>query len=301
MTGVERIAATFARCRAERRAALIPFLAAGDPDFATTFALARAAADAGADIIELGVPFSDPLADGPVIQAAYARALQGGASTRLALRCAAGVAEQTDRPVVLMVALNQVLSFGMDPFIEDAAGAGVAGVIVPDLPLEDADELRAVAARVGLATVFLAAPDTPAARLADIVRASTGFVYMVRRRGVTGIGLTEDDLPARVAAARATSTVPIAAGFGVTTAADAADVARVADGVIVGSALIRAAGEAMLRARSGGGQDPGARTQAGVGAVDTLMRELAAAVRRTDDEREAEDGPEDGAGTEVEL
>jgi len=241
-SGVARVRAAFRNARDDGRAALIPFLVAGDPSFDATVELARAAVDAGADVIELGVPFSDPLADGPVIQAAYTRALAAGATVRGTLQCAARVAE-LGAPVVLMVALNPVLAFGVDAFCDAAARAGVSGVLVPDLPLEDADGLRAAAVRAGLGVVFLAAPDSGAERVRAAAAASTGFLYMVRRRGVTGAGgAPESD--AAIAIARDHADVPIALGFGIATPADAAEAACSADGVIIGSALVDAAARA---------------------------------------------------------
>lgn len=249
-SGPERIAAAFDRANAEGRAALIAFLAAGDPDYETTVELARAAVEAGADIIELGAPFSDPLADGPVIQAAYTRALAAGATTSATLACAREVATATGAPVVLMVALNCVLAYGLERFCEDAAAAGVSGLLVPDLPVDDAGELRAVGAASGLGIVFLAGPDSGPTRVAAAAAGSTGFVYLMRRRGITGAGSGGIDLARRVADARAVGSAPVAVGFGVATAADAAEVAGLADGVIVGSALVEAASQARSAAHT---------------------------------------------------
>jgi tryptophan synthase alpha chain len=249
VNGPDRIGAAFQRAGDEGRAALTVFLAAGDPDYPATHELARAAVSAGADIIELGSPFSDPLADGPVIQAAYTRALAGGASTAGTLACAASVAEATGAPVVLMVALNCVLAYGTERFCHDAALASVSGLLVPDLPVDDAADLKDAARRAGVATVFLAGPDSPPDRVAAAAAASTGFVYLMRRRGITGAGPGAVDLRHRVEVARAAATAPVAVGFGIATPADAAEMADLADGVIVGSVLVEAAYEA-------GGQGP---------------------------------------------
>ncbi len=238
MNGPERIAAAFARAAAEDRAALIVFLAAGDPDYHTTVELARTAVAAGADIIELGSPFSDPLADGPVIQSAYERALAGEATTAATLECAARVAAATGAPVVLMVALNCVLAYGTDRFCQDAAEAGVSGLLIPDLPVDDAASLRQEAHLAGLGTVFLTGPDTSIDRTRQIAAITTGFVYVMRHRGVTGAGAYPVDLRRRVAEARAAGPAPVAVGFGIASAADAASIAGVADGIIVGSALV---------------------------------------------------------------
>lgn len=250
MTGIERIADAFRRARDERRTAVVAFLAAGDPDYETTVALARAAVAVGADLIELGSPFSDPLADGPVIQAAYTRALAAGATTAGALECAGRIAKETGAPVVLMTSLNCVLAHGLERYCAAAAAAGVSGILVPDLPIEDAGPLREAAAATGLGTVFLVAPDTPADRTERLAAASTGFVYLLRRRGVTGVGGGAVELADRVARLREAGTVPVAVGFGVATRADAAEIADTADGIIVGSALVRAAFEAAAGAKS---------------------------------------------------
>jgi tryptophan synthase alpha chain len=248
VTGPDRIGAAFARAEREGRAALVAFLAAGDPDYATTLELARAAVDAGADIIELGLPFSDPLADGPIIQAAYTRALAAGATTAGSLECAARVAAATGAPVVLMASLNPILAYGTRPFLHDAADAGVAGVLIPDLPVDEAQELRDDAAAAGLATVFLVAPDSAPDRVRAIARASTGFAYLLRRRGITGSGEPAMDLDRRVAELRAAGPAPVAVGFGIGSPRDAAEVALAADGVVVGSVLVAAAHDAARQA-----------------------------------------------------
>jgi tryptophan synthase alpha chain len=243
------LAAAFERCREEGRAALIAYLAAGDPDLETTEALARAAADGGADVLELGVPFSDPLADGPIIQAAYTRALEGGITVKGLLDRLPSIASATGLPVVLMTALNPVLAYGAREFCRDAAAAGASGVLVPDLLPEDGGALRESAAQAALDTVYLGAPDTTDERLAAAAEASSGFFYLISRRGVTGPqGGVGEGLEEQVSRARRYSRVPIAVGFGVTTSEDARHVAEVADGVIVGSALVRDATEAMTRA-----------------------------------------------------
>jgi tryptophan synthase alpha chain len=243
MTGVERLGAAFARAAGEGRSALTVFLAAGDPDYDTTVALARGAVEAGADIIELGGPFSDSLADGPVIQAAYTRALAAGATTARTLACADEVAEATGAPVVLMVAFNCVLAYGVERFCADAAAAGVSGLLIPDLLVDDAGELREMAAGVGLGTVFLVGPDSGPNRVTAAVAASTGFAYLLRRRGITGnaAGAAGVDLARRIEQARGAGPAPIAVGFGITTPDDVAEVAGLADGVIVGSVLVEAA------------------------------------------------------------
>lgn len=265
MSGSQLLASVFGSCAAEGRAALIPFVAAGDPDFDATIVLARAAAGAGADIIELGFPFSDPVADGPVIQQAYTRALAGGATTRRSLQCAGRVVRETGRPVVLMTSLNVVLAYTPSRFYGEAAEAGVAAVLVPDLLAEDAGIVAGHAARSGIATVFLAGPGTTEERLRTIVASSTGFVYVVRRSGVTGTGEADAELGGRIAALRAMTALPIAVGFGVSTPPDVGALCEIADGVIVGSALVGAAHAAGARAPE---------------AVAELVRAMARAARR---------------------
>ncbi len=252
MKGAERLAAAFRQAKEEDRTALVVFLAAGDPDFETTVELARAAVEAGADVLELGVPFSDPLADGPVIQAAYTRALAGGSTTTATMDCAARIARETEAPVVLMVALNCVLARGFHGFCAAAAEAGVSGILIPDLPVDDASEMREAAERVGLGTVFLVGPDSGPDRVAAAAAASTGFVYLMRRRGITGAGSGGVDLERRLKEVRAAGSAPVAVGFGISTPEDAAELAGVADGVIVGSVLVDTAFRARAAGRDAG-------------------------------------------------
>jgi tryptophan synthase alpha chain len=242
--GEERVAIAFERAKDEGRAALMPYMMGGFPDRETSLAVAGAYADAGADVIELGIPFSDPLADGPTIHAAATAALEAGANVGAALEICAEVAERL--PVVLMVYANMVLAHGgAETFAARAVEAGAAGAIVPDLPLGEGEEIREAFAAAGLALVPLVAPTTPAGRLGRICAAARGFVYVVSSVGTTG---ERDELPGDladlVAAAKAESEVPVAVGFGIGTPAQAAQVGRIADGVIIGSRLVRAAGEA---------------------------------------------------------
>jgi tryptophan synthase alpha chain len=269
----------FEQARGEGRAALIAYLAAGDPDMETTVALAVAAADAGADVIELGLPFSDPLADGPIIQAAYTRALDGGITVRGILERLPEIAGPIGRPVVLMTALNPVLSYGPDAFCRDAAGAGASGLLIPDLLPEDAESMIECAGVAGLETVFLGAPDTSRERLAAAAKASSGFLYLISRRGVTGPqGGVGAGLEEEVARARELSEVPVAVGFGVTTGEDARRVAAVADGVIVGSVLVQDAADAFQAA--GGAGERSAGRAAAVAAVKQRTEELRGGIRR---------------------
>jgi tryptophan synthase alpha chain len=239
-TGTDRIADAFASHG--KRAALMPYLMGGFPDLDTSRAAGEAAADAGADLIELGIPFSDPLADGPVIHAAGTKALEAGATPHAVL----GVCESLSGrlPVVLMVYANIVLRGGAERFAARAAAAGAAGLIVPDLPHDEAGELRAACDAEGLALVPLVAPTTPRERMEEIGRDARGFVYAVSLTGTTGErNELPPDLSSTVERARASSSLPVAVGFGISTSEQAAAVAELADGVIVGSRLVRAAGE----------------------------------------------------------
>jgi tryptophan synthase alpha chain len=220
----------------------MPYLMGGFPDLRTSRAVGEACIDAGANLLELGVPFSDPLADGPVIHAAATEALKAGATLHGVLRVCESLAEQV--PVVLMVYANAVLAGGDSAFVERAAAAGAAGLIVPDLPHDEAGDLRAACDANGLALVPLAAPNTPPERLARIGADARGFVYTVSLAGTTG---ERPELPpelrATVQRVRDAADVPVAVGFGISTAEQARRVAEIADGVIVGSRVVRAAGE----------------------------------------------------------
>jgi len=243
VTGSERIAAAFQEAREENRAALMPYMMAGYPDRGTSSAVAAAYAE-NADLIELGIPFSDPLADGPTIHAAATAALAGGASMDTAMEICEEISARV--PVVFMVYANMVLAHGgADAFAKRALAAGACGAIVPDLPLEEAEPVRAAFDDVGLALVPLVAPTTPAARRARICAAARGFVYVVSTVGTTG---EREELPAElsdlVVATKAEAEVPVAVGFGIGTPEQAAQVGEIADGVIIGSRLVRAAGEA---------------------------------------------------------
>ena len=247
------MAHTVADAFAHGRPALITYLMAGYPDRAASLAAVRAAAAAGADLIELGVPYGDPLADGPTIvdAAAVARcANPGGFGLAETLDLAAELtADPAMPPVVLMTYLNPMLRFGLPRLAEVAAGAGVAGFIVPDLPVDSpfAVKWSADAHGAGLSTVFLAAPTSTDDRLTAVAAGSTGFIYCVSSVGVTGERASlPDDLPElieRVRAARGSSALPIAVGFGISTPEQAARVASIADGVVVGSAIVKRQGD----------------------------------------------------------
>lgn len=252
-----------------RVAALMPYLMGGYPSVAASRECAEAAAAAGADLIELGVPFSDPLADGPVIHAAATEALSRGVTPDDVLTVCEAAAQQL--PVVLMVYANVVLSAGVEVYSRRAAAAGAAGLIVPDLPHDEAGELRAACDAAGLALVPLVAPITPDRRVAEIVRDARGFVYTVSLAGTTGERAElPPDLGATVERVRAFSDVPVAVGFGISTPEQARAVGDLADGVIVGSRVVRAAGEGgaaavgRLVAELAGGLEQGERARSGL-------------------------------------
>jgi tryptophan synthase alpha chain len=241
--GMERIAQAFAGARDEGRAALMPYMMGGFPDAETSVAVAESYVEAGADLVELGVPFSDPLADGPVIHAAATQALAAGATLESVLAICEQVAERV--PVAPMVYANMVLARGPGEFARLLAGAGAAGAIVPDLPLEEAGEIGEELSRAGIPLVPLVAPTTPDERRRRICARAEGFVYVVSDTRVTG---ERDELPEGladlVAAVRSEASVPAAVGFGIGTPEQAAAVGRIADGVIVGTRLVRAVAEA---------------------------------------------------------
>jgi tryptophan synthase alpha chain len=240
MTGTERIAAAFAE--AGKRAALMPYLMGGHPDPETSRACLAAAIEAGADLIELGIPFSDPLADGPVIHAAGTQALEAGVKPADVLALCQEISERV--PVMLMVYANLVLAHGGEDFARRAAAAGAAGLIVPDLPHEEAETVRAACAGAGLALIPLVAPTTTDELMAEIGRDAEGFIYAVSLVGTTGErGELPPGLAELVERIRATTKVPVAVGFGISTGDQAAAVGELADGVIVGSRVVRAAGE----------------------------------------------------------
>ena len=237
---MSRIATRFASLRAERRGALIPFLEAWDPDAATSMALLRGMPAAGADLIEIGCPFTDPMADGPTIQAAGRRALKAGATLARALAMVREFRRDDDEtPVVLMGYFNPILSYEPERFCSDAAAAGVDGLIVVDLPAEEADMLVPQATAHGLDVIRLVAPTTDDARLPKVLGGSSGFVYYVSITGITGTrSAAYHDLATAIPRVRRVTDLPVAIGFGVRSPAQAAEAVRVADAAVVASALI---------------------------------------------------------------
>ncbi len=237
---MSRIAARFAALRAEGRGALIPFLEAYDPDAETSMAILRGMPGAGADLIEIGMPFTDPMADGPTVQAAGLRGLKAGATMARTLAMVRDFRLDDDAtPVILMGYLNPIASYGPERFCTDAAAAGVDGLIVVDLPTEEADLLAGHAKAQDLDIIRLVAPTTDAARLPLVLDGSSGFVYYVSITGITGTrSATADSLAAAMPRVRAATDLPIAIGFGIRTPAQAAEAVQVADAVVVASALI---------------------------------------------------------------
>lgn len=237
---MNRLESRFNELRAKGEKALIIYLMAGDPNPQDTEALVLEMEQAGADIIELGVPFSDPIADGPVIQQAAERALRSGTSLRHILETVAHLRAKTQIPLVLMAYYNTIYAMGLETFCRQAVAAGVDGLIVPDMPPEEAGSLEKSASKHGLSIVFLLAPTSTDTRRAFVARRSRGFVYYVSLTGITGSKLSDmEDVRRNVAKIRQETGIPVAVGFGIATPQDACDVAKFADGVIVGSAIVR--------------------------------------------------------------
>lgn len=249
-----RISAAFERAASEGRAAFVPYLTAGDPDSESTVALARSLERAGADILELGVPFSDPIADGPVLQRAAVRALASGTTVDSVLEIARQIRRETSLALVLFTYLNPLLRYGLPRAARDARAAGFDGVLVTDLPPEEAPGYRPHLAAAGLDTIFLVSPTSTPARMKAAARLSTGFLYVVSRSGITG---ARDALPAGLPetvrrARRCAPALPLAIGFGISTPDAAARAAALAEGVVVGSALVRAAEKARMEGQPAG-------------------------------------------------
>jgi tryptophan synthase alpha chain len=241
---IDKLAAVFAANRAAGRKALAPFVTAGDPDTATSVAVLEAIDRAGASLCELGVPYSDPIADGPVIQSSYTRALGAGITLEGMFGIAREASARVQMPILAMASYSLIFRRGIERFVADATAAGLAGFVVPDLPLEESDELDAACRTAGLALVRLVTPTTPPDRAEQIARRSTGFLYCVSVAGVTG---ARTELPPglieRIEWLRTKTDVPILVGFGISGPDQVRAVAAVADGVIVGSALVRQVAE----------------------------------------------------------
>jgi tryptophan synthase alpha chain len=268
-----RIERRFAATRAEGRAALATFITAGDPDYDTSLALLKDLPGAGADIIELGMPFSDPMADGPAIQLAGQRALAGGQDMERTLAMAADFrVGNGETPLVLMGYYNPIYIYGVDAFVDDAAAAGVDGLILVDLPPEEDSELRPQAEAAGLSFIRLATPTSDARRLETVLRAASGFIYYVSITGITGTASASADAIERAVALLRTHTgLPVAVGFGIKTPEQVASIAHLADGAVVGSAIV---GKITENLDAAGCAGPGLRSS-----VLGFVGSLAAAVR----------------------
>jgi tryptophan synthase alpha chain len=268
-----RIDNRFADLKRQNRAALVTFMTAGDPDMDTSFAILKALPDAGADVIEIGMPFTDPMADGPAIQASSQRALKGGQDMKKTLSMIRNFrANDHATPVVLMGYYNPIYIYGVDKFLVDAKTAGVDGLIVVDLPPEEDDELCLPALKAGLNFIRLATPTTDDKRLPAVLANTSGFVYYVSITGITGTATADPwAVTAAVSRIKRHTKLPVAVGFGVKTAEQARAIAQAADGVVVGSALIDA-----LKATLDGN---GKAQATSVGAVTKLVASLAAGVR----------------------
>lgn len=263
---MNRIHDAFARARAEGRGALIVYVCAGDPSLEATRDIVWAIEDAGADMVELGMPYSDPIADGPTIQAAAQRALKAGTKVAGVIECAARIRERSEIPLIIMSSVSPLFRFGLERFAQEAHEAGIDGVLLSDLPPEESDEWCDLGAGNDLGTVFLVSPATPAERVRRVAARSTGFVYAVSRAGVTGAREElPPDLPDLVRRIRAATDRPVAVGFGISTAEQVRAVCEVADGAIVGSAVVSVIAEA--------GEDPAP-------AAARFVKELAAGTSR---------------------
>ena len=276
-----RLEACFARCREQGRAALVTYVMAGDPDPETSLAILKGLPEAGADVVELGLPFTDPMADGPAIQAAGLRALRGGQNTQKTLELVRRFrAENATTPVILMGYFNPIYVFGIERFLREAKQAGIDGLIVVDLPPEEDAELCLPALDAGLAFIRLATPTTDDRRLPAVLKNTAGFVYYVSITGITGAATPDfGKVSTAVERIKRHTPLPVVVGFGVKTGAHAAAIAQGADGVVVGTALIEALKGALDR--------NGHATSQTVEAVTTLVQELSAGVRSVSKQRAA--------------
>ncbi len=236
---MSRIAQAFEQARKQKRAAFVAYLCAGDPDFETSLAACRALIENGVDVLELGVPFSDPLADGLTNQLAAQRALASGMTAARVFELVRRIREFSEVPVVFYTYYNLVFANGIEAYVKAAKASGVDGMLTLDLPPEEAEEVSDACRKHGVETVFIIAPTTPDARIAKIVAAASGFIYYVSREGVTGVReQVAGNIPEAVARIRKATTLPVVVGFGISTRAQVAQVAAVADGVVVGSVLV---------------------------------------------------------------
>jgi tryptophan synthase alpha chain len=237
---MSRIAARFAELKAQGRAAFVPFITAGDPDLETSRAILEALPGAGADVIELGMPFTDPMADGPAVQASSLRALKAGATMARTFDLVRGFRQRDDKtPIVLMGYYNPIHARGAEAFVREAAEAGIDGLIVVDLPPEEDSVLLGPAHAAGIDIIRLVTPTTHDARLARVLQGASGYLYYVSITGVTGTkSFSEDAVKAALSRIRKATDLPVAVGFGIRTPAQAAQIARIADAAVVGSAIV---------------------------------------------------------------
>jgi tryptophan synthase alpha chain len=269
-----RIERRFAALKSANRGGLVTFITAGDPNYELSLDLVRQLPAAGADVIELGMPFTDPMADGPAIQASSLRALRTGMTLKRSLQLVTEFRKgDTETPIILMGYYNPIYSYGVPAFLKDAKAAGVDGLIVVDLPPEEDEELCLPALKAGLNFIRLATPTTDDKRLPTVLRNTSGFVYYVSIAGITGTrSAANADVSAAVARLKRHTDLPVAVGFGIKTADQAAEIAKVADAAVVGSALVSIIGAHV--------DDSGAASPKGVTETLALVRELAAGVRR---------------------
>lgn len=246
-----RIAATFREAAKNNRKVFIPYIMAGDPSLPRTGELLKILEECGADIVELGIPFSDPLADGPTIQKAAQRALDNGVRLKGVIEFVRTLRGETKIPIIFMTYFNPVFKYGIEAFVRDASAAGVDGVIIPDLLPDEADELRKAARQHSFDTIFLLAPTSPEDRIRTVAKASSGFIYYVSITGITGARLTTDaSLESHLSQIRMVTKTPVAVGFGIATPEDASRIAGLADAVIVGSAIVGRIGDPDQELRS---------------------------------------------------
>jgi len=237
---MSRIAGKFREVMGRGGKAFIPYIMTGDPSIQRTRELVGILEDCGADVIELGVPFSDPLADGPTIQKAAQRALREGVTLHTVIELVATLRDSTQIPIVLMTYYNPIFKYGEERFVTDASSAGVDGIIVPDLPPDEADNILRFSKKTGFDTIFLLAPTSTEERVKRVSRASKGFIYYVSITGITGAKLSLDpSIRSHIEKIKNESKKPVAVGFGISTPEEAAEVSRFADGVIVGSAIVK--------------------------------------------------------------
>lgn len=237
---MSRVNATFQSLAKRGEKALIAYVMAGDPSLDKTEEIVLALEHAGVDLVELGIPFSDPVADGPTIQKAAERALRGKVSLRMVMERVRKIRQKTEIPLILMTYMNPILRIGPEPFVATAGQSGIDGVIVPDLPIEEGEGFASIARREGVDLIFLAAPTTGVSRLKKIVRLSSGFLYYISITGITGAPLKEvSDVQKRVKMIKSIAPLPVVVGFGISTPEEAKGLGQVADGVVVGSAIVK--------------------------------------------------------------